>query len=116
MRMLGMTCVPLLVISFLPLSGWGYVGIVILGLWILMTLRGAFHPTWDEYETIGAFVTLGTLTFAGVIWTPESWWWLRLVFGFLFVTGIATKFKQIDHINKGLGPDLSKDGDRKSAS
>ena len=86
----------------------------ILGIFVFVVIVGSFGPIWDEYETMGAFVTLETLWFAGMLWTPNSWWCFRLLFGFLLVLGIETKFRQIDHINKSLGADLRKNRDGNS--
>ncbi len=107
--LIGMTCAALVVIAFLPFTFWGYVGMTLLGLFVLVVIRGSFQPIWDEYKTMGAFVTLETIWFAGMFWAPLHWEWFHFLFGFLFLIGIVAKFRQIDRINKGLGPDLRKD-------
>jgi len=114
LMLLGMTCFPILVTAMLPYSFWGYIGMVALGGFALIVVTGSFDQNWDKYETMGAFVTLGTIWFTGLVWVPLSWWWLRFLLGFLFLTGIAAKFKQIDHINNGLGADLRKSQNEKS--
>ena len=106
LRLMGMTWLPMLIIFFLPSTVWAIVFKIVLGLFVIGVITAAFQPLWDRYETMGAFVTMQALWFAGLLWIPESLSFLTYVFSFLIILGIATKFKQIKRINKGLGPDL----------
>ncbi len=108
LRLVGMTWIPMLIIYFLPSAIWAIVTKIFLGIFIFVVIRGAFQPIWDRYSTMGAFVTMQALWFAGLLWIPDSLSFLRYVFTFLIVLGFFTKLKQIRHINKGLGPDLTK--------
>jgi len=108
LRLMGMGYACLLLIYFLPLVWWGIILKVLFGIFLIVVIKGSFHPMWDQYETMGAFVTLQTIWFAGFLWVPDHFLFLRYIFGFLIVLGILTKYKQIEHINKGLGPNLKR--------
>ena len=108
LRLVGMTWVSMTIIYFLPSAVWAIILKIIIGIFIFATIRGSFFPIWKRYETMGAFVTMQSVWFAGLLWIPESLSFLRYVFGFLIILGIATKFKQIKHINQGKGPYLNK--------
>jgi len=109
-RLVGMIWISILIIYFLPASFWFFVFKIILGLFIIVTIKGSFHPMWDEYETMGAFVTMQAVWFFGLIWIPWNMfsysYLFHFILTFLIVIGFATKIKQIKNINKGLGPDL----------
>jgi hypothetical protein len=107
LRLVGMTWVSMIIIYFLPSAVWAIVLKVIIGIFIFSVIRGSFFPIWKRYETMGAFVTMQAVWFAGLLWIPESLSFLRYVFVFLIILGFATKFKQIKHINQGKGPDLN---------
>lgn len=107
LRLVGMTWVPMLIIYFLPSTTWALVLKIILGLFIIAVIRGSFQPIWDKYETMGAFVTMQAVWFAGLFWISPFFQPLQYIFIFLIVLGMATKFKQIRHINNGLGPNLN---------
>lgn len=106
-RLIGMSWTALLVIYFLPNSTWALIIKFILGLFILIVVRGSFQPIWNEYATMGAFVTMQTIWFIGLLWTPTSFWYFHILFTFLIVLGIKTKIYQIKNINKGLSPKLN---------
>lgn len=107
-RLVGMSWTLILIIFFLPNQTWAFVIKILLGLGVLIIIRASLQPLWDEYKTMGAFVTMQILWFIGILWTPEQFWYIHLLFSFLIVLGIRTKIHQINHINKGLGADLSK--------
>lgn len=108
LRLAGISWVLILVIFLLPSTVWATVLKIILGIFLFGTIRGSFYPIWDRYETMGAFVTMQVVWFAGLLWIPESLSFLRYLFIFLIVLGIATKCKQIKHINEGKGARLNK--------
>ena len=108
LRLVGMTWIPIIIIYLLPQTTWGFILKAVLLLFVVIVIVGSFSSFWDRYETMGAFVTMQTVWLAGFLWIPNSLSFLRYVFVFLIILGIATKFKQIGHINKGLGADLRK--------
>ena len=107
LRLVGMTWVSMLIIYFLPLTVWAIMLKIILGLFVLVVIRGSFQPIWDRYETMGAFVTMQAVWVAGLFWISPFFHPLQYIFIFLIVLGMATKFKQIKHINSGLGSSLN---------
>jgi hypothetical protein len=104
LRLVGMTWAAILIIYFLPMTVWAIVLKIILGIFIFAVIRGSFYPMWKNYGNMGAFVTMQAIWFAGLLWIPEALSFLRFVFGLLIILGIVTIFKQIKHINKGMGP------------
>lgn len=108
MRLVGMTWAILLIIYFLPPTTWAVILKIILGLFLLVIIRGSFSAFWERYATMGAFVTMQTAWFVGLLWTPSHFNFIRYIFVVLIILGIFTKVRQIRHINKGYGPDLSK--------
>ncbi|MFA6285548.1 MAG: hypothetical protein WC643_03425 [Parcubacteria group bacterium] len=106
-RLIGMSWILLLAIFFLPNQIWGLILKIILGFFLFVVVYGSFHKMWEEYVTMGAFVTMQTMWFAGFLWTPMKFWYFNLLFAFLIVLGIKTKIYQIRNINKGLGPKIN---------
>lgn len=107
LRLIGMIWIAMVFIYFLPFTIWAIVIKIILGLWVLIVIASSFKPFWDRYVTMGAFVTLQALWFAGLLWISEPIF-LRYIFLFLIIIGVGAKFKQIKHINDGQGPELNK--------
>lgn len=108
LRLMGLTWVLMFIIYFLPSAFWAVALKIFLWIFVIVVVRAAFQPVWNRYATMGAFVTMQALWFAGLLWIPESFSFLRYIFSFLIVLGIFTKNAQIKKINEGLGPDLRK--------
>ena len=107
-RLIGMSWVLLIIIFLLPNQTWGITLKLLLGAYLLFAIiRGSFHQMWDEYVSMGAFVTMQTIWFIGILWTSNSFWYFKLLFAFLIILGIKTKLHQIKNINKGLGAKLN---------
>ncbi len=106
LRLMGIGWVCLLIIYFLPLVWWGILLKVLAAISLFAVIKASWHPIWNSYVTMGAFVVMQTVWFAGILWTPGSFVFMKYIFGFLIVLGILTKYKQIKHIKKGLSPDL----------
>jgi hypothetical protein len=108
LRLVVMGWTALLLLYFLPLIWWGIILKFLSGIFLVALIIGSFQPVWDRYVTMGAFLTMQVAWFALFLWVPDYLVFLRYVLSLLIVLGIFTKFKQIQHINKGLGPDLRK--------
>ncbi len=53
---MGVFCI--LGLIYLPNAWWGIIIKLLLGVWLLGTIKGAFSDAWYKYETLGAFVTI----------------------------------------------------------
>jgi hypothetical protein len=106
-RLIGMSWILLLIIFFLPNQIWGLILKTLFGFFLFGVVYGAFQKIWEEYATMGAFVAMQTIWFAGLLWTPIEFWYINLLFAFLIMLGIKTKIYQIRNINKGLGSKIN---------
>ena len=84
----------------------GFIFKVFIGLLLITHVKRSFSEVYEKYVTMGAFVTMQTTWFIGVLWMPEKFWYINFVLYFLILLGIEAKVKQIKNINKGLSPDL----------
>ena len=91
--------IPLIFIFELPNNSWGLLIKIVLGLWLLQTLKSAFSPMFDKLVSgFGAGIFLKSLWFS-LIWLLAPHWSIY-IFLFLLVTSFATMFWMIDKHNK----------------
>lgn len=100
-RFIGMTWVPLIAIYWLPNPWWGITLKIILGLWILNTLRASFDQMWNEYDHLFAFVVFNNLYLAGILWLQKPSW-LIYISSLLIVVAFSVMYKHINDHNKKL--------------
>lgn len=102
LRMMIMTWLLLLVIYFTPLNGLWIILKIFLSLYLIGVILNSFRaPIWEEYETMGAFITMQTLWFAGILWMPNTYFYIKFILGFLICLGIGTMLNMIKTKNEG---------------
>lgn len=97
-RITAFTWIPILIIYALPVSWWGILLKVFIFFFLCVVIRGTFSPYWNELQFFGAFVTMNSLLFAGILWFGDSIW-VVYILSVLIVVGLGTILHQIDKAN-----------------
>jgi hypothetical protein len=89
---MGVVCIAGII--FLPNDWWGIVVKIFLALFLIGTIKGAFSDVWEEYETMGAFVTMQLAAFTAIFLFPDASA-MRLVAIFLIMLGWFTMIQRV---------------------
>lgn len=96
-RFVLLTWIPLFAIWWLGGQPIWLIGL--LSLWIFLFLVSSFSSAFEDYLSLGAFTTLTSLWFAGVLWLGD-YVWLRFVFFALIFLHCRSMYKRINGVDK----------------
>ena len=93
-RLVVMGVVCIVGIIYLPMVWWGIISKCILGFFLVGVVVGSFKDVWEDYETMGAFVTIQLVSFTAILlWADVTI--IRWVASFAIVTGWFTMHYRI---------------------
>lgn len=88
-RLVSMGAICLAGIVYLPNAWWGILIKVVLAIWLLSTVIGSFGNLWNEYETMGAFVTIQLAAIAAIMIFTDVLW-VTILASFIIILGWMT--------------------------
>jgi hypothetical protein len=105
-RLVSMGLICIVGLIYLPNIWWGFILKFLLGMSLLGTIGSSFKDLWEEYETMGAFVTVQLVSFTAILLfgNIDTVRWMAC---FVIVFGWFTMHKRIKgHVRK---KDLAKE-------
>jgi hypothetical protein len=98
-RFIAMSWIPLFIMFLLPSGILFLIVKIILGFGVLSVIVTSFNSMWNEYGTLGAFVTENAVLFAA-LWFFKLPSWLSFIFILLIILSFATTFDGIKKANQ----------------